>query len=64
MTEVQQLAIMEKYISNTKLPNKERYDLHCRELRAFYFLMRKDIWEAVKIIFNYGMAKGLSHGPC
>lgn len=61
MAETQQLEIMEKYIHNTKLKNKEkyeRYDLHSRDMQAIYALLRRNIWDAIVFTFNFGMAKG------
>ena len=60
MAEIQQLETMEKYIHNTKLPDKKRYDMTYCEMDAIWQFFKRDInfWEVVRITFNFGMAKG------
>ena len=49
---------MQKYIDNTKIRNRVRYSMPLSEAMAMRQIGKDDVFQALTLAFEYGMAKG------
>lgn len=49
---------MQLYFQRTKIKNYDRYCLRLKEALALYELSKTDVYEALVLAFEFGMAKG------
>ena len=55
MTEQERIL---QYTLKTKIKNRDRYLLNCREAQALFKLGESDMARAVCLAYDYGMARG------